>query len=295
MSAIPSRPWESLRVGDMDVRPVAPWRASLDLAFDATPLGTRLAKRRHSGPLVVQRALYPEGPSACHAIVLHPPGGIAGGDDLVISASAGPSAHAVLTTPGASKVYKSAGAAASQRVRLEAASQACIEWLPQETIVFDAADASLALEIDLREGGRAIAWEITTLGRKAMGETFTRGRLRTRFVVTHDGATILYEVGQVRGASPALESPTGWRGARACATMIVAGHVIDDALLDACRDALAGAGGTAAASRLTPVLLVVRYLGPTAAHARAAFSAVWERLRPAVAGRPAIHPRIWST
>ena len=270
------------------------WRAALDLAFDATPLGTRLAARRHSGPLVVQRALYPEGPSVCHAIVVHPPGGIAGGDDLRVSVRATASAHALLTTPGAAKLYKSAGAVASQHVELHVDDDACIEWLPQETIVFDAADASLALEIDTRDRGRAIAWEITTLGREAMGEAFMNGRLRTRFVVTQEGRTTLHELGSVHGASRFLESPVGWRNARACGTMIVAGHAIDDALLHACREALGGSNETAV-TRLAAKLLVVRYLGSSGTLARAAFVAVWRCLRNAVAGRAAVPPRIWST
>ena len=272
-----------------------PWRAALDLTFDVTPLGTRLASRRHSGPLVVQRALYPEGPSVCHAIVVHPPGGIAGGDDLRVDVSASATAHALLTTPGASKIYKSSGAVASQHVTLRAVDNACIEWLPQETIVFDAADASLALEIDVRDEGRVIAWEITTLGREAMGERFANGRLRTRFVVAQERGITLHEVGSVCGGSPFLRSPVGWRDARACGTLIVAGHAIDDALLHACRDALGEGNETAALSRLAPKLLVVRYLGPSATRARAAFVAVWTCLRNAVAGRAAVPPRIWST
>jgi urease accessory protein len=276
-------------------RHAGPWRATLDLAFDETALGTRLASRHHSGPLVVQRALYPEGPSVCHAIVVHPPGGIAGGDDLRVNVGASMSAHALLTTPGASKIYKSSGAVASQQVKLRVGDNACIEWLPQETIVFDAADASLALEIDVRDRGRVIAWEITTLGRRAMGERFATGRLRTRFVVTQEGRTTLYELGSVRGASPSLRSPVGWRDARACGTLIVAGHAIDDALLQACREALGEGNATAAVSRLTPKLFVARYLGPSATHARAAFFTVWRCLRDAVAGRAAVSPRIWST
>jgi urease accessory protein len=279
----------------MSARHAGPWHATLDLAFDETALGTRLASRKHSGPLVVQRALYPEGPAVCHAIVVHPPGGMAGGDDLRVGVGASGSAHALLTTPGASKVYKSAGAVASQQVRLSAADDACIEWLPQETIVFDAADASLGLEIQLSDRARAIAWEITTLGRAAMGERFASGRLRTRFVVHHEGATVLHEVGSVCGTSPFLRSPVGWRNARACGTMIVAGPSIDDALLQTCRDALGEGNATAAVSRLTPQLLVVRYLGPSATHARATFVGAWRCLRNAVAGRPAVLPRIWST
>ena len=271
------------------------WRAELAFDFDSTPIGTRLASRRHTGPLVVQRPLYPEGGSVCHAIVVHPPGGIAGGDSLQLDVAARASAHALLTTPGATKLYKSAGRKAAQRVRLHARDRACIEWLPQETIVFDAADASLALDIDAGAGAAIVAWEIATLGREAMGERFDVGCLRTRVTVRQDDRIVLYETGEVTGASAWLDSPIGWRGARACGTFIVVGRAIDDALLQASRASLAPWEGVAAVSRVTPTLLVARYLGASAADARAAFVALWTRVGPAVAGRAATPPRIWAT
>ena len=271
------------------------WRATLDLAFEATALGTRLASRQHSGPLVVQRALYPEGPRVCHAIIVHPPGGIAGGDDLHIDVAAHADARALLTTPGATKVYKSAGSRASQRVRIRVARNACVEWLPQETIVFDAADARLALDIDLEVDGRAFAWEIVTLGREAMGERFQTGRLRTELIVTREGKPALHEIGVVAGSSSWLDSPVGWRGARACGTFVVAGHAIDEGALQACREALRPWEGTAALSRLMPELVVARYLGQSASQAREAFVALWRSLREAMIGEPAVAPRIWST
>ena len=271
------------------------WRAELALEFDSTPIGTRLASRRHTGPLVVQRPLYPEGPGVCHAIVVHPPGGIAGGDSLELRVTASGEAHALLTTPGAAKLYKSAGRKAAQRVHLHARDRACIEWLPQEAIVFDAADAALALDIEAAAGATVVAWDVVTLGREAMGERFGSGRLRTRLSVHRDGRIALLETGEIAGASPWLDSPAGWRGARACGTFVVVGSAIDDALLHASRAALEPWIGIAAVSRVTPDLLVARYLGAAAADARAAFVALWTRVRPAVARRPAVLPRIWST
>src|SRR5262245_11582405 len=110
------------------------WRAELALSFEHRAGRTVLAARRHTGPLVVQKPLYPEGAGVCHAIVVHPPAGIAGGDELEISADAAPRAHALLTTPGAGRWYRSAGPWARQALAFEVGDGACVEWLPQETI-----------------------------------------------------------------------------------------------------------------------------------------------------------------
>ena len=133
--------------------PLARWSARLELGFRADDRGTRLAHRAHHGPLVVQKPLYPEGDSVCHVIVVHPPGGIAGGDELRIDLEVGAGASALVTTPGAAKWYRSAGPVARQSVALRV--EGCLEWLPQEAIVFDGARASSSLEVDLGEIGRA--------------------------------------------------------------------------------------------------------------------------------------------
>ena len=134
-----------------------PWSAALRLRLAPNAQAcTRLVHNQHSGPLRVQRLLYPEGPNPAHALLLHPPGGIAGGDllDLNIELSAG--ARALVTTPGASKWYHGERGAARQLVHLKLAEDACLEWLPQEAIVFDAADASQELRIDLSTQARII-------------------------------------------------------------------------------------------------------------------------------------------
>src|SRR5258706_14626091 len=109
---------------------LASWKAELRLEFEHRAVRTFLAKRRHDGPLVVQKPLYPEGDAVCHAIVVHPPAGIAGGDELEIGVRAAEGAHALLTTPGAGKWYRSGGAWARQRIEFDARGGACIEWLP---------------------------------------------------------------------------------------------------------------------------------------------------------------------
>ncbi len=271
-----------------------PWRADLALGFELREGRSTLALVRHEGPLTVQRPFYPEGAGVCHAIVVHPPGGVAGGDALAIDVQAGPGAHALLTTPGAGKFYKSAGRVAAQVVSLGARRDAVIEWLPQETIVFDGADARLELNLDLELGARALAWEIVALGRTASGESFRQGRLRHRLSVRCAGALRVDETGDLRGGSAWLAAAPGWRGQTVSATLVAAGARVDDTLLETARAALA-AEPCAAVTRMAPDVLLGRYLGPATEPARAALAALWSVLRPTFAGSTALAPRIWST
>lgn len=155
----------------------ASWEASLRLAFARRGGRTVLASCRHRGPLRVQKALYPEGEGVCHVVLLHPPAGIAGGDVLDIGIELGAEAHAVLTTPGATKWYKSPGRTAMQQVAIRLDAGARLDWLPQENIVFNQARPIIDLTLDLAPGAAAIGWDITMLGRHAAGESWQEGRI----------------------------------------------------------------------------------------------------------------------
>ncbi len=273
--------------------PQASWRANLALAFERRGARTVLASRQHDGPLVVQKTFHPEGDAVCHAIVVHPPGGIAGGDELSLDIRAAADAHALLTTPGASKWYRSAGPWARQHVRIEAAAASIVEWLPQETIVFDAALAELRFEAHLEPGACLVAWDILCLGRTGSGERFARGAVRLDWRVTCGGRALWVERGSLEPDSRALASPVGLAGRTVCGTLVAAGHEIPDDVLAGCRS-LAPAEGEGAVTRMQ-MLFLARYRGNSGEAARCYFTELWKALRPSVAGRPAIEPRIWQT
>jgi len=264
----------------------ASWKARLALGFERRDRRSVLAERRHDGPLVVQKPLYPEGDAVCHAIVVHPPAGIAGGDDLELSARAGEGAHALLTTPGAGKWYRSAGPWASQKLRFEVAG--ALEWLPQETIVFDGALARLQTEVRLSGDARYLGWEILCLGRTGSGERFDRGEIRLNMKIYRDGKLLWLERGRIEGGGALLDSPAGLQGKPVCATLVAASPfpMID---LAACREV-----ESLSVTQL-PGVLVARYLGDSSEQAKRQFAKLWTVLRPAVFGREAQAPRIWST
>jgi urease accessory protein len=252
-----------------------------------------LAARRHDGPLVVQKPLYPEGGEVCHAIVVHPPAGIAGGDELEIDVRLQPNAQALLTTPGAGKWYRSAGRPGRKRIVHRVAAGAALEWLPQESIVFDGALAELRSEISLEGDACYFGWEIVCLGRTGSGERFARGACSLASELLRDGALLWFERGRIDAGGALMQSRAGL-GSRpvfgtfcASAPQLAAEHL---ALARAAR-ACEGDG----AVTLLPGVLLGRYLGASAPAARRYFTALWRALRPALAGREAAEPRIWST
>jgi urease accessory protein len=286
-----------------DQRQGDPWSAALGLKFERQGMRSVLADNRHSGPLRVQKALYPEGEAICHAVVVHPPGGIAGGDRLAIAVDLGPAAKALITTPGASKWYKArkAGAQdpghATQTLDFTLAAGASLEWLPQESIVFDAAEIGLRSTIELADGACYAGWEILCLGRAASGETFRHGFIRQQVSVRHAGKLIWNENGTLAAGGRQIGSAVGWQDASVCATLVIAGHALSNPGLEALRNALELArlpDERVALSRL-PLVVVARYLGDSSERARALLGALWRQIRPAAIGAPAISPRIWQT
>lgn len=262
---------------------LAPWKARLELGFARRDAATFLAHRRFDGPLVVQKPFYPE-PGVCQAVVVHPPGGIAGGDELEIDVGVEPGAHALLTTPGAGKWYRSSGPMAAQRLRLRSAG--VLEWLPRETIVFGGARAMLDCEVELAGDGAYCGWEVLCLGRTGSGERFGKGVLRLATSLRRDGRLVFRERGMIEGGGAILDAKAGLAGKPVAGTLL--------ATLDAPRELLAAVREFVPATQL-PGLLVARYLGDSTEEAFEAFTAAWTLLRPAYAGRAAAVPRIWST
>ncbi len=270
------------------------WQANLSLRFAHDDGRSVLAARSHDGPLVVQKMLYPEGAAICHAVIVHPPGGIAGGDRLSLKTEMGSSAHALLTTPGAGKWYKANDLTASQSLVFTLAENAVLEWLPQETIIFDAAQALLTTRVELAPSAHYAGWEIICLGRQAAGEKFSAGRLRLRTQIFRAGKPIWGEFADLRGGDALLTSPVGMNNCTVCATFLIAAGATPAGVLEACRAVTAQDNAACGVSAL-PQIFTARYLGRSAHHARYYFEALWAILRPWYAGQKARRPRLWNT
>jgi urease accessory protein len=267
----------------------------LNLSFARVGPRSVLAKREHRGPLRVLRPFYPEGDAVCHVYVLHPPGGLVGGDQLRVNALVLPDAHALLTTPAAGKLYRSNGARVRQTTLLRVDARAQLEWLPQENIAFSGAQAELTTRVDLAADARFFGWELMCLGRPAAAESFSSGQLQARFELHRQGRPLHLERALYRAGDALLAAPWGLGGQPVVASMVCVAPGASD-WVAAAREVLAArTSADLAAVSGWDDLLIARYLGPSVERARALFVALWSVLRPALLGREAHPPRIWRT
>ena len=270
------------------------WLGELSLGFERRGAASVLAQRRHRGPLTVQRPFYPEGPAVCQVTLLHPPGGVVGGDRLHLTATLAPGAQALITTPAAAKVYRSAGPVAAQQQDLQIAAGAALEWLPQETILYSGARLRSCTRVDLAPGARFVGWEIACLGRPHCAERFETGAGTIALELWEAGEPLFIERSRYAGGGAQLTAPWGLAGHPVAGTWLALDPPAD--LTSQMRTALAQVADPAhwALSRL-PRVLVLRYRGPSAAEARALFIQAWTLARPSVLSRVALPPRIWAT
>jgi len=270
------------------------WHAALELAFRSDGQRSWLAHRRHSGPLVVQRSFYPEDSRLCQMVIVHPPGGIAGGDQLELQILAEEQACAQLTTPGAGKWYRGFGRNARQSVRIQVAREAMCEWLPQENIVFDGALAGMSLEVELASGAVFCGWDFTCLGRPHSDQYFVSGAVRQSTVIKRpDGVPLFREQARISAGDDLCKGPSILANHCSYGTMLVAGAKADDGVIDAAREVISK-DVNAGISRIGDVL-VARWVGNNIEAGRNLFTRLWSVLRPWYAGREVVMPRIWAT
>ena len=274
-----------------------PWHASLQL--DYTLEGTRtVARHAHNGPLHILQSLYPEGDAVCHNVLAHPPGGLVGGDTLDISATVGPGAHGLVTTPGATRFYRSTGERALQRTHLTLAEGARLEWLPLEALCYNACNAENHLTLNLAPGAECMGWDVTALGLPHAGQPFETGR----FVQHIEAPGRWLERGVIDAADHRLlESPLGLAGQRCMASLFfVTGRPLDrarrDTALDAARAVMDAHALKATAGATSPngQVVVVRALAPQVEPAMQLLRQVRAAWRAALWQLCAEPPRIWS-
>ena len=275
-----------------------PWHAQLDLDYRLENRRS-VARFRHDGPLRILQSLYPEGDAVCHNVLVHPPGGLVGGDTLAIDVHAAAGSHGLITTPGATRFYRSEGEAAVQRTQLTLDAGARLEWLPLEAICYSGCRAENRLALQLVAGAELIGWDISALGLPGANQPFTRGNLLQHIELRG----VWLERGRIdAGDTRLLQSPLGLAGRRCIGSLFfVAGSAIArarrEAALDAARALIEAhalresAGATSAHGQV----IVVRALAPLVEPAMDLLRQIWRAWRAELWQLSAPHPRIWST
>ncbi len=270
------------------------WHAKLDLTFGFDGRRTVPIRRQHEGPLQIQKPFYPEPDGTCHIYILHPPGGVVGGDILNTDIAVEKNAQVLVTTPAATKFYRSDNYGAEQNCHLKIAPGASLEWFPQENIIFDGADVKTTTRVDLSANCTFIGWEVLCLGRPASGETFNVGSVRQAFELWRGKNPLWIERAHIVGGSPVMASKWGLSDYPVTATFVCVTKNV--ALKNKIQELISTIEGTALMSvtQLDQVLLC-RYLGCHTEEAKSFFTSVWEILRPEVLKRRPYAPRIWKT
>jgi urease accessory protein len=275
------------------------WRAQLELQFRHRHGGTRLTRRHHVGPLLVQKALYPERAPAeiplemgpCHVVVIHPPGGVASGDDLKLQVELEPGAHALLTTPAAGKFYRRGAAGVARVDQTFSVHGATLEWLPQENIFYPNSAVELRSVVHLGAEARFIGWEIGCLGLPANGLTLEGGVLRLAFELWRDDRPLLLE--RLALTQPCLSPRWGMSGHTALGTALF--HPAGRGELELANALSKNCADPTLACTLVDGVLVCRAVALRTDRLKQAFVSLWRALRPALLGREAVIPRIWAT
>lgn len=271
-----------------DINVQTGWQAELHLGFSRKAEKTLLSRRKHRGPLTVQRPFYPEG-GLCHVYLLHPPGGVVAGDNLLIDIELDRHSEALVTTPAAGKFYRSEGKLARQTVSLKVADEAILEWLPQETIVYQGARLSSTVSVELSDNARFIGWEILALGRPASDEGFDSGEAILNWRIFRDGKPLYLE--KMRLDAQAFMARWGLNQRSTCGTLFACSATKDH--LTAVRELIADKQGLAVT--LIDDLLICRASDYKTEPVRQFFENVRSVIRGDIVQKKSYTPRIWAT
>ncbi len=273
------------------------WNAALALDY-TRQAGKTVARFRHDGPLRILQSLYPEGEAICHNVIVHPPGGLVGGDTLDMAFSLGAGAHGLVTTPGATRFYRSAGALALQRVDIVLEPEARMEWLPLEALCYSGCLAENRLTMRLAPGAEMLGWDVTAFGLPAAGQPFERGSLRQHI----EAPGVWLERANIAATDARLmNSPLGLAGQRCMATLFfIAGGPLArlrrQQALDCARELIEAHSlhRTAGATSPSAQVVVVRVLAPLVEPAMALLRQIRQAWRRHFWRLDSPPPRIWS-
>ena len=274
-----------------------PWRAELKIQYTSESQRT-VARYEHQGPLRVLKSLYPEGDQICHNVLVHPPGGLVGGDTLDIQVTVASGAHGLVSTPGATRFYKSGGLPALQQVVAHVANQARLEWLPLEAIAYNDCQATNRAVFHLAPSAELMTWDVTALGLPSSELAFTQGHFQQHLEIPG----VWLERGNIQGNDTRwLNSPLGLAGQKCFASLVFASgsaispdraeKALEDARLILEAHPLKLQAGITCAH---PQVIVLRVMSPLVEPSMDLLKQVWAAWRHTLWQLPSEQPRIWS-
>ncbi|MEA5616660.1 urease accessory protein UreD [Cronbergia sp. UHCC 0137] len=268
------------------------WHGKINLVYAKREDSTQLVYNYNQAPFKIQRPFYPEGEKVCHSVILHTAGGVVGGDRLSSQIHLQPNTNALITTASASKIYRSNGLPARQTVEIEVDAGACLEWLPQETILFNGAIYRQDLRVNLATGANFIGWEITRFGRSARGEKFLQGEGRSHTEVWQNNIPLWIDRQYLPGREETFHSHHGLAGKPVVGSLIWLGSPVSGEMIETARS-LFTQTPLAGVTRLQHGFLC-RYRGDSTSQVRQWFTAVWQMLRVSLLNRHHCIPRVWQ-
>jgi len=293
---------QNTRAWAADMMKVGEWHANLSLETASRVTGSRLVGYKRNGPLYVQKAFYPEGKDLAHIYILHPPGGLVSGDSLSINATISSNSAALITTPGAGRIYgaREAESHQIQHNALSIASGASLEWFPMETLFYSGANGVSNTRVDIQQGGTFMGWDIASLGLPASNQPFNSGQVRQAIEISYQGNVSWIERCNIdANDDDFINSNIGLCG-YSTNGVFVAGpfaHALPDkvmnklhSLAQTVRQNKQGMAGVTQVNQW----LAIRYIGWSSTHAREYFVRAWQELRPELINRAACPPRIWA-
>jgi len=273
------------------------WLARLSLDYTQEN-GRSVARFSHQGPLRILQSLYPEGDAICHNVLVHPPSGLVGGDTLDMRVTVGQGAHGLVTTPGATRFYRSEAGLATQQVHARVEDGARLEWLPLEALAYSGCDALNLARFELAPTAELMTWDLTALGLPNANQPFATGHFQQHLEIPG----VWLERGTVDAQDERLmNGPLGLAGQRCMGTLVfAAGSAIApdraEAALEAARAALheSPLRLQAGATQAHPQVIVLRVLAPVVEPAMQLLRPVWAAWRQVLWGLPGNVPRLWN-
>lgn len=283
------------------------WHGRLNVVFAHADRQTQIIHSQNQAPLKIQRPFYPEAPEICHSVILHTAGGVVGGDRLSLNFHLQPNAKALITTASAGKIYRSNDNIAKQNIIVQVETGACLEWLPQETIIFNGAIYRQDLRVELAKGASWLGWEITRFGRTARGERFLEGEWRSHTEIWQQDRPLWIDRQWLLAGEETINSPHGLANQPIVASLAWVGEEVSLEIVQKARllwennppvlkNITSGdrfTKGEAGVTRLSAGLLC-RYRGSSTQEVRNWFIQVWQLLRFSILGRTATPPRVWQ-